>query len=160
MWYRSEGAQTLRLSMPFVGEDRVLGAALGISFAVHAMLMAVHFKMPEALRWKPAAQPLEVVLVNARTRERTLRADVLAQSNLDRGGNVDEGRRARTPLPDTEPKTPGRDLAAAPGPPRNLNPQQQQLLPHTREARARVPKAPGRPAPSDEPGGQAAGRDM
>ena len=146
--------------MPFVGEDRVLGAALGISFAVHAVLMAVHFKMPEALRWKPAAQPLEVVLVNARTRERTLRADVLAQSNLDRGGNVDERRRARTPLPVTEPKNPGRDLAAAQRRARELESQQQQLLVQTREAQARVPKAADRPAPSDEPGGQAAGRDM
>ena len=44
--------------MPFLREDRVLGAALGISLAVHAVLMAVHFKMPDTLLWKATAQPL------------------------------------------------------------------------------------------------------
>jgi len=29
----------------------VLGAALGISIAVHAVLMAVHFQMPDPLHW-------------------------------------------------------------------------------------------------------------
>src|SRR3954464_13259331 len=109
MSYRSEGARTLKLPMLFVGEDRVLGAALGISLAIHAVLMAMHFQMPDALHWKSTAQPLEVVLVNAKTRERPSRADLLAQANLDRGGNVDERRRARTPLPVTEPKNPGKD---------------------------------------------------
>ena len=35
--------------MPFASKDRVLGAALGISLAVHAVLMAVHFKLPDDL---------------------------------------------------------------------------------------------------------------
>jgi protein TonB len=146
--------------MPFVGEDRVLGAALGISLAVHAVLLAVHFKMPDTLRWKPAAQPLEVVLVNAKTRERSSRADVLAQANLDRGGNVDERRRARTPLPVTEPKNPGKDFAAAHRRVRELEVRQQQLLAQEREAQARVPKAAERPERSEEPGGQTTGRDL
>jgi len=159
MSYRSEGADTLKLSMPFVGEDRVLGAALGISFAVHAVLMAVHFRAPDALSWKSTAQPLEVVLVNAKTRERSSRADVLAQANLDRGGNVDERRRARTPLPVTEPKNPGRDLASAQKRMREPD-AQQQILAQTSETQVRVPKAAERQAPNDEPGGQAGGRDL
>lgn len=145
--------------MPFFAEDHVLGAAVGISLAVHAVALAVHFKLPDALRWKPAAQPLEVVLVNAKTRERSSRADVLAQSNLDRGGNVDERRRARTPLPVTEPRDPGKDLAAAQRRKQELQ-VRQQVLAQEREAKARVPKAAERPAPSDEPGGDASGRDM
>ena len=145
--------------MPFLGQDRVLGAALGISLAVHAVLMAVHFKMPDALRWKPTMQPLEVVLVNAKTRERPSRADVLAQSDLDRGGNVDERRRARTPLPVTEPKNPGKDFASAQRRQRELEVRQEQVLAQTREAQTRVPPAAERQA-SDEPGGQASGRDM
>ena len=51
----------MRWRVPFASKDRVLGAALGISIAVHAVAMAVHFKMPGSLPWKPAAQPLEVV---------------------------------------------------------------------------------------------------
>src|SRR6185295_6451805 len=140
--------------MPFLGQDRVLGAALGISIACHALLMAVHFRLPDSLRWKPTAQPLEVVLVNAKTRERPSRAELLAQANLDRGGNVDERRRARTPLPVTEPKNPGKDLASAQRRPRELQVQQQQLLAQPDESQARVPKAAERQAPNDQPGGQ------
>lgn len=146
--------------MPFLGQDRVLGAALGISIAFHGLLMAVHFQLPDSLRWKPSAQPLEVVLVNAKTRERPSRAELLAQANLDRGGNVDERRRARTPLPVTEPKNPGKDLAAAQRRLREPEAQQKQLLVQSRESQARVPKATQRQAPSDEPGGQASGRDL
>ena len=60
-------------------------------------VLSVHFRFPDALRWKSANAPLEVVLVNATTREKPSNADVLAQANLDRGGNVDQRRRARTP---------------------------------------------------------------
>ncbi|HUQ26199.1 MAG TPA: TonB family protein [Burkholderiales bacterium] len=141
------------------GQDRVLGAAVGISLAFHALLLAVHFQLPDTLRWKPTAQPLEVVLVNTKTRERPSRAELLAQANLDRGGNVDERRRARTPLPVTEPKNPGKDLASAQRRAREAETQQQQVLVQNRPSQARVPNAE-RQAPSDEPGGQASGRDL
>jgi protein TonB len=146
--------------MPLTSKDRVLGAALGISLAVHAVLMAVHFQLPDSLLRKPTAQPLEVVLVNAKTRERPSRADLLAQSNLDRGGNVDERRRARTPLPVTEPKNPGKDLAAAQRRRNELQVQQREVLAQQRESQTQVPQTTERPAPSDEPGGQTSGRDL
>src|SRR5438270_13733685 len=134
--------------------DRMLATAIGTSIVLHALVLAVHFKFPGAPRSQSSEQRMEVVLVNAKTRERPARADVLAQSNLDRGGNVDERRRARSPLPVTEPKNPGKDLAAAQRRARELQAQQQELLVQTREAQAQVPKAAERPAPSDEPGGQ------
>src|SRR5437016_366546 len=127
----------LRTYLP-LGGDRLLGAALGISIAVHAMLLAVHFRMPDALSWKSSTQPLAVVLVNAKTPERPKHAELHAQANLDRGGNVDERRRARTPLPVTEPRHPGKALAAAQRRARELEAQQQQLLAQAREAEARV----------------------
>jgi protein TonB len=40
-----------------------------------------------------------VALVNAKTKEKPTKADVLAQANLDGGGNTDQNRRARSPLP-------------------------------------------------------------
>jgi len=140
--------------------DRVLGAALGFSILLHAALLAIHFRMPDALRWKPANQPLEVVLVNAKTRERPSRSDVLAQANLDRGGNVDERRRARTPLPVTEPRSPGKDFAAAQRRMHELEAQQQRLLAQTRESSTHVPKEAARQAPTDEPAAQPSGRDL
>ena len=70
------------------GGDRVLALAVGISILLHGALLSVRFTFPDAMRWTPERQPLEVVLVNAKTRERPARPQVLAQSNLDRGGNV------------------------------------------------------------------------
>jgi protein TonB len=42
---------------------------------------------------------LDVVLVNAKSESQPDKADVLAQSNLNRGGNTDAERRMKSPLP-------------------------------------------------------------
>ena len=122
------------------GNDRVLAMALGTSIVLHGGLLAVHFKVPGALRWQDSEPHMEVVLVNAKTRERPSRADVLAQANLDRGGSVDERRRARSPLPVTNPRQPGRDLADAQRRVHELEARQHELLALAREAQARVPQ--------------------
>lgn len=44
-------------------------------------------------------QPLQVVLVNSKSKSRPVKADALAQHNLDGGGNTPEDRRAKSPLP-------------------------------------------------------------
>ena len=54
------------------GNDRLLAMALGTSIVLHAVLLAVHFKFPAALRWQASEPRMEVVLVNAKTRERPL----------------------------------------------------------------------------------------
>src|SRR3954470_17912984 len=107
------GAGRQRSGADMSGRDRALAMAIGTSIVLHAILLAVHFKFPDALRWQSANAPLEVVLVNAKTKERPNKATALAQANLDRGGNVDEDRRATSPLPVVEPRQPGRDLAEA-----------------------------------------------
>src|SRR6266850_6926978 len=139
------------------GNDRVLAMAIGTSIVLHAALLAVHFKFPAALRWQASEPRMEVVLVNAKTRERPSRAEVLAQANLDRGGNVDEARRARSPLPVTQPKEPGRDLAEAQRRVRELEARQQELLAVAREAQTRQ-SARGTPAEQAAP--QPSGRDL
>jgi periplasmic protein TonB len=141
-------------------QDRLLGAALGLSLALHAAALSVHFRFPDGLRAKQESAPLEVVLVNAKTRERPAKADVLAQSNLNRGGTVDENRRAKTPLPVTEPRRPGKDLADAQRQQRALEARQQELLAQARAAQSRVPAtAPGQ-ASVEESGAQPSGRDL
>lgn len=150
----------LRLQPILQSPDRVLGAALGLSIAVHAVVLAIHFKVPERLV-RPAAEPrLEVVLVNAKTRERPTRPDVLAQANLDRGGNVDEPRHAKTPLPVTEPPRPGKDLAATERRVRELEARQQQLLAKARESLTSVPPQAPRAAQSEPAPVQPNGRDL
>lgn len=145
--------------MTISGDDRVLGAALAISILLHAGLMAVKFKYPDA-RSKALDQRLEVVLVNATTRERPAKAEVLAQANLDRGGNVEQRRRAKSPLPVTEPRKPGKDLADAQRRVQQLEAEQQRLLAQARESRARVPAENPRPAPAEEPAPRPSGRDL
>ena len=73
--------------------------ALAVSVAAHAALLAVRFAAPETFRQRPADPGLEVVLVNAKHDKAPLKADALAQANLDGGGAADAGR-AKSPLPD------------------------------------------------------------
>ena len=72
------------------------------SLVLHAAVMfGITIRPPDLSRLDFVAPPLEVVLVNAQTANRPLQADALAQRNLDGGGNTDEDRRARSPLPVT-----------------------------------------------------------
>jgi protein TonB len=121
-------------------------------------VLAIHFKVPEALRNQFSEQRLDVVLVNAKTRERPTKAEVLAQANLDRGGNVDESRRAKSPLPVTEPRQPGHDLADAQRRVRELEARQQQLLAQAKEAQAKA--APSAATPAEQTAPQPSGRDL
>ena len=141
-------------------QDRLLGAALGLSLALHAALLSMHFKFPDGMRARQESAPLEVVLVNAKTKERPAKADVLAQANLDRGGTVEERRRAKTPLPVTEPPKPGKDLADAQRRQRSLEAKQQELLAQMNATQSRVPAAPAREQGVEEEGAQPKGRDM
>jgi protein TonB len=143
----------------FAANDRALGAALGLSLALHAAALAVHFKLPQA-RSSSENQALEVVLVNAKTQERPANAEVLAQANLDRGGNVDENRRAKTPLPVTEPRKPGKDLADAQRRVEQLEAQQKRLLAQAREAEQRAPVEPPKAPPLPDVPALPSGRDL
>ena len=150
----------MRLLWIPASDDRVLAMALGTSLVLHAVALSLHFKLPDALRVQPAEQRLEVVLVNARTRERPARAEVLAQANLDRGGTVDEPRRARSPLPVTNPREPGRDLAAAERRVRELEARQQELLAIARAKENAVAEVPPQAAPAEQVAPQPSGRDL
>ncbi len=75
-----------------------LASALGISLLAHAVLLAIHFDLPNKLA-SSSEEMLEVVLVNAKSAKKPKDAQVRAQSNLDGGGNTDKDLIARTPLP-------------------------------------------------------------
>jgi protein TonB len=76
--------------------------ALGVMLSVlaHAIpIFGVKFVMPDP-KTLFSAQPLEVILVNQRTVQDALKADALAQANLNGGGNVDApNQRVKSPLP-------------------------------------------------------------
>jgi len=140
--------------------SRVLYAAVGASLLLHAILLSVHFRFPGELRWKSANQPLDVILVNAKSRQRPGKADALAQNNLEGGGETEQNRRAKTPLPVIDPRNPGRDLTQAQRRVQELEAQQRKLLAQTRQPRARVAAEAARRAPSEQPTPQVSGRDL
>jgi periplasmic protein TonB len=76
----------------------LIAIAIGTSLALHGVLLALHFTMPDTGK-KSSDAPMEVALVNAKTKARPTKADILAQANLDGGGNTDQDRRAKSPLP-------------------------------------------------------------
>lgn len=77
--------------------------ALALSLGFHAFVwFEVGFALPDTRNLVKFMQPLEVVLVNAGSKSRPDKADALAQFNLDGGGNTEEDRRAKSPLPTLE----------------------------------------------------------
>jgi protein TonB len=75
-----------------------LQIALGASFAVHAVLLTVRFVDPEAFNRVFEDTPLEVILVNTRTNEKSDKARAIAQTSLAGGGDAAKGH-ATSPLP-------------------------------------------------------------
>lgn len=95
----------------FLKDDRNrLGVMLGLSIIIHALLLTLKFVAPELKKLKDHMPALEVVLVNAKTKSAPSKADALAQSNLDRGGNTDADRRMKSPLP--VPRNKPKELSA------------------------------------------------
>jgi protein TonB len=141
--------------------SRLLAGSLVASLLVHATLLALHFKIPDRLRIDKPISTLEVVLVNAKTRDRPVKATVLAQTNLDRGGDTDEERRATTVLPVTPPRARGKDFADAQRRVRQLEKEQDHLITTTRQTRS-VQVAPDtrRETPAEQSAKQPNGRDL
>jgi protein TonB len=83
-------------------DDRFTQAIL-ISAILHVLfIIGMQFTPTNPKLFENSSPPIDVVLVNAKTKAKPLRADVLAQANLDGGGNVDENRQAKSPLPAAE----------------------------------------------------------
>lgn len=128
-----------------------LQLAIGVSIAVHAVLLTVRFVDPQAFNRVFQDTPLEVILVNARTNERPDKATAIAQATMAGGGEVDKGR-ATSPLPsslmhdsgDTVEEETQKKL-------QSLQQQQTMLLAQIRKQIASLPRTdPTRPSTSPE----------
>jgi periplasmic protein TonB len=114
---------------PFAGlepHSRALAVALTVSVLLHGVALSIRFGLPDLRR--PSATQLDVVLVNSKTRSAPLAPDVQAQANLDGGGNTDEKRRAKTPLPVLRHDERGTDITRATRRVEELETRQRQLL--------------------------------
>lgn len=107
--------------------SRNLTLAVGLSVLVHGLLLSLHFKFPDASR-ALQDKALDIILVNSKSARRPTHAQALAQANLDGGGNVEENRRAATPLPPSARQQAGSDLEQSRQRVRDMEAQQQRLL--------------------------------
>ena len=116
-----------------------LQTALLLSFLLHLILVVgVHVRAPER-SLDATRSPLIVDLVNSRTASAPQRADVLAQANLDGGGNTDADRRAKSPLPVTKPRDSEPDVAVKM---QRVQPREHEPQPMMTQSHERAPALP------------------
>lgn len=129
-------------------QDRRLWLAIGISLLFHALLLTLHFKFPDASQ-AMRERAMDIILVNAKSKSKPHDAQALAQSNLDGGGNTDENRRAKTPLPPTPAKNDGDAIQQMQRRVQELETAQQRLLTQAKSLRniATANTAAEQPAP-------------
>jgi protein TonB len=114
--------------------DRLLATAIGISVLVHLVVLTIHFSPIVLKQMNDKGPPIEVALVNAKTAAKPAKADVLAQHNLDGGGNTDADRRAKTPLPVLPRNAPDQQIAVATQKVEELEKQTRELMTQLRNA--------------------------
>lgn len=139
------------MSLPFLVPDaepanRLLATAIGLSVLVHMVVLALHFSPLDLAKFDRDGPPLEVALVNAKSASKPTRAEVLAQVNLDGGGNTDANRRAKSPLPVLPKEAASRELAVATQKVDKLEQQSREMLTQLKSA---APAALPQPKPND-----------
>ncbi|SMP41236.1 TonB C-terminal domain-containing protein [Noviherbaspirillum suwonense] len=131
-------------------QDRTLVIAVVISVLLHGLLLAVRFAAPEPVRFKPVDPGLEVILVNAKHDKKPVKAEALAQANLDGGGNADAGR-AKSPLPNLKKSEDGDNIKAARRRVAELEQQQKVLAQNAKKTRTTAPKTTPQESPNPAP---------
>jgi len=96
----------------YLQDNRFLAIALAVSVIAHGALLAVRFVAPPDVKIPPTDPTLEVILVNAKHANRPLKAQALAQADLEGGGNADQGR-SKSPLPDLRKMESGDSIDAS-----------------------------------------------
>ncbi len=112
--------------------------AILVSVAVHAVLLTVRFVDPEGFNRVFKDTPLEVVLVNARSNDKPLKAQAMAQANMAGGGEAARGM-ATSPLPPSATVELGESADDARRQIQHLQEQQQQILAQMRRELAMLP---------------------
>ncbi len=126
-----------------------LQLALIVSIGAHAALLAVRFVAPQSFDRVFQDTPLDVILVNARSREAPEKAQAIAQATLAGGGEAEQGR-ATSPLPASALTTLGDANEETRKQIEQLQQTQQQLLTQVRRELALLP-ATDRPRDEGDP---------
>ena len=137
---------------------RNLTLALGASLLLHSLLLAIRFTPPDFID-KARERALDVILVNSKSKAKPEKAQAKAQTNLDGGGNTDEDRRAKTPLPPAVRTKEGDQLIEAQRRVAELEAQAQQQMTRLKSERAvSIDRPKVNPVPTPEP--NLSGADM
>ncbi|MCC6608493.1 MAG: energy transducer TonB [Burkholderiales bacterium] len=123
-------------------------AAVVVSIVVHAVALSLNFKLPGGGRLKPQPQTLDVVLVNSKTKSAPEKPQVLAQANLDAGGNVEADRTPKTTMPVLREERDGNDLRQARRRVADLEAKSRQLMNRLHAQKAAVVTEPAKPEPA------------
>ena len=137
-------------------QSRLLALALLASLLFHGLVLSIRFQMPQLKR--DTLAPLEVVIVNAKTRSRPDQPQVLAQANIAGGGETEDPHRARSPLPNQVQNRVGDDIREAQRRAQELDRMQKELLSQMQSSPNATPAAPT-PAPA-EPRRDASGVEL
>jgi protein TonB len=144
---RAGGSSWLPPLMSPRRSDQLFTYTLGLSIAIHAVLLAIRFQPFDLKQMLDRGPPLEVALVNAKSKSKPTKADILAQANLDGGGNTDADRRAKTPLPVLPKESRETEVTVATQKVERLERQAKELLTQLQSA----PVAAPAPAPTEAP---------
>jgi len=118
--------------------------ALAVSVVIHALLLMVRIAAPEVFEIKRSDPQLDVVLVNSKSAEKPRNPTVLAQANLDGGGDHD-AQRATTPLPAQTESKDGDLIKMTQRRVEQLEEEQRRLMTQSREAAPSVRSQPVKP---------------
>lgn len=121
-----------------------MAKALTVSVLAHVLLLTVRVVAPDAFEIRQTDPVLDVVLVNARSKERPRQPAVMAQANLDGGGDHDK-QRATTPLPAQPVPRDGDMVREVQRRVEELELAQQRLLTQSRQPAPAVRSQPERP---------------
>ena len=130
--------------------NRSFQVALAGSILLHLLVIGlVTFKLPDK-NIASNDKSLEVVLVNAKSKSKPLKPQVLAQHNLDGGGNTDADRRAKSPLPALRNDPQASDAAIAQKRVEQLEQEVRQLMTQQKSTFS-APSGPTQPAREAQP---------
>jgi periplasmic protein TonB len=158
--------QKIRLAVAtFLATTPAITLALAFSLVFHAVVLSIHFRLPEAML-RNTENALDVVLVNSKHAKKPKNAQVYAQANLDGGGESEQNQRATTFIPPTTSSRDGNDIIDAQRRVAQLEAEQRQLMTRlkaqamARAAPKRTVEAPTQPVPPNVSGLDIASRAL
>ncbi len=124
--------------LSFLQSLSTLQKAIAVSVLLHALVLSVRFADPVRFDRLFQDTPLEVVLVNAKSKDKPEQAKAIAQASLAGGGELEKGR-ATSPLPPSALTSIGDAAEEAQRQVEALQVEQTQLLAQIRKELATLP---------------------